>query len=163
SIAPSGAPAPRSRRASRPPWPPPGPGAPAVRPAHSRPPPSYARSAFGRHAYPMQVGEPMSPTAPAPLSSPSSSDAAPIAPVPGPATGLASDALHRALRGLASVGVFTLAKDGRFANNRSSQALQSNRLTHLREFAIYFGSASNLRAWRDCENAIRTGKSAFPR
>jgi hypothetical protein len=78
-------------------------------------------------------------------------------------TGLDEGALHRALRGLSSLGVFRLGPDGRFENNRLSGALRSGLLTRTREWVQYFGSASNCAAWCDLEGTLRTGGNAFER
>lgn len=78
-------------------------------------------------------------------------------------TGTNADALHRTLRGLAMLGVFTLHSDGRVENNRLSRALRSGLPTRGREWAIYFGSGSNARAWGDYAETVRTGESAFDR
>ena len=55
-------------------------------------------------------------------------------------------ALQRVMRALASIGVFAIERDGRFRNNRLSSALRSARTGTFRDFADYFGSASNVRA-----------------
>jgi hypothetical protein len=79
------------------------------------------------------------------------------------AIGTDADATHRELRALALTGVFARTPDGRFENNRLSDALRRGRPTRAREFAMYFASASNLRAWGDLEGTLRTGKNAFER
>ncbi|HLM76011.1 MAG TPA: methyltransferase [Polyangiaceae bacterium] len=73
------------------------------------------------------------------------------------------DATHRALRWLASRGVFELKPDGRFENNRLSKGLMSGRRMRGREAAQYFGSLSNIAAWCDLERTLETGKNAFER
>jgi hypothetical protein len=73
------------------------------------------------------------------------------------------DAVHRLMRGAATVGIFTMDASGRCRNNRSSEALRSNRLSAVREFAEYFASKSNYDAWGDFEGTLRTGKGGFPR
>jgi hypothetical protein len=73
------------------------------------------------------------------------------------------DALHRTMRALATIGVFTLRADGRFANNHVSSGLLSDRPGSSRHFAEYFGSASNVRAWSDFARTLETGKNAFER
>jgi hypothetical protein len=78
-------------------------------------------------------------------------------------TGVSADALHRALRELARIGVFSLGADGRFENNRLSSALRSGSLARSREWCTYFASDANVRAWSDFDETLRTGKSAFPR
>jgi hypothetical protein len=78
-------------------------------------------------------------------------------------TGLDADALHRTLRALAGIGIFRLDGDGRFANTRAGNAMRSGRQMRMREYVEYFASPSNLRAWADAEETVRTGKNAFER
>ncbi len=77
--------------------------------------------------------------------------------------GLDADALHRVLRGLAFAGIFRLRPDGRFENTRLSDALREGRLHRARDFAEYFASRSNARAWEDLDETVRTGEGAFGR
>jgi hypothetical protein len=81
----------------------------------------------------------------------------------GARTGLPAASLHRLLRGLASVGVFALGRDCRFRNNRLSRTLCSGRFASLRDYAGYFGSASNVHAWADLDRTLAGGESAFAR
>ncbi len=78
-------------------------------------------------------------------------------------TGCNADALQRMMRALASIGVFKLARSGRYANNRLSSGLRSDRVGSFRDFAQYFGSASNLGAWADFEGTLASDKNAFER
>jgi hypothetical protein len=78
-------------------------------------------------------------------------------------TGLDADALHRVLRGLAFGGVFRLRGDGRFENNRLSDALRGGRPHRAREWVEYFASGSNVRAWHDLDATVRSGEGAFGR
>lgn len=71
------------------------------------------------------------------------------------------DATFRVMRGLAASGVFARRDDGRFENNRVSEALRSGTVSRARDFAIYFASASNVRAWMALEHTMRTGKNGF--
>jgi hypothetical protein len=73
------------------------------------------------------------------------------------------DAMQRMMRALATIGVFHLCKDGRFANNRVSAGLRAGRVGTFRDFAEYFGSASNLNAWADFDRTLASGKNAFER
>lgn len=73
------------------------------------------------------------------------------------------DTLFRALRVCAAHGLFTLRADGRFENNRLSRALESGTPSRTREFFEYFSSASNVAAWRDFPETLRTGETAFDR
>ena len=78
-------------------------------------------------------------------------------------TGLSADALHRSLRALAAVGIFTLDAEGRFDNNRMSRALVGGQLTRTKEWVQYWTSQSNLAAWMDLERTVTTGECAFER
>ena len=77
--------------------------------------------------------------------------------------GADADATHRLMRGLATSGCFTMDGEGRCANNRLSSSLLSNRLSAVRDFAVYFASQSNCDAWTDFPRTLATGKGAFPR
>lgn len=77
--------------------------------------------------------------------------------------GTDADAMHRMMRGAATFGLFTLLSDGRFENNRLSSALLSRRENSARSAALYWGSRSNVDAWRDLGNTLRTGKDAYVR
>ncbi len=77
--------------------------------------------------------------------------------------GLNADAVHRCLRTLASLGIFTMNKRGQFFNNRRSRVLLSGQLTRGREWALYFSSGSNVAAWSDLPAALESGRSAFAR
>ena len=76
-------------------------------------------------------------------------------------TGLHADAVFRTMRALASLGVFELGSDARFANNRLSRAMCGGKLARTREFLVYAGSRSNLAAWADHEHPLRSGESPF--
>lgn len=77
--------------------------------------------------------------------------------------GVDADALHRLLRGMASAGIFRLDREGRFHNSRLSRALRRGATGSFADFAEYFGSASNARAWIDFEATVESGKNAFER
>ncbi len=87
----------------------------------------------------------------------------------GPATaeviarelGLNAGVLHRALRELANRGIFSMSSDGTFANNRLSLPLRSGQLSRVREWLLYFSSGSNVAAWSELSETLRTGQSAF--
>jgi hypothetical protein len=79
-------------------------------------------------------------------------------------SGVPAEHLHRMLRALVSVGVFSYRPaDKRFSNNRLSETLVTTRSVSLRDWATYFASPSNVRAWSDFEGTLRTGESAFAR
>lgn len=73
------------------------------------------------------------------------------------------DATHRLLRSLATLGIFKLLPDGRFKNNRHSRVLLSQSKDTLRDFALYFGSQSNMDAWSDFLSTVQTGQNYFER
>ncbi len=73
------------------------------------------------------------------------------------------DALHRALRALAALGIFSLRKDGRFENNRLSAALRSGVPASMRDLLEYLGSGSNVGAWADLDRTVASGRNAFER
>jgi hypothetical protein len=75
--------------------------------------------------------------------------------------GTNADATHRALRGMAFLGIFRLRPDGRFENNRYSLAMRSGTRSRLREGLLYYSSKSNLDAWDQFETTLRTGRNAF--
>lgn len=69
----------------------------------------------------------------------------------------------RAMRGAVAMGFFTRDESGRFTNNRLSSTLRSTETYDVRSFAEYFGSRSNMRAWNDFPETLRSGKNAFER
>lgn len=71
--------------------------------------------------------------------------------------GVDAESLRRLLRGLVTLGVFCRQRDGRFRNNRMSLALLPEAPVSLRDSALYFGSASQLRAWGEIERIISGG------
>ncbi|MBL8718007.1 MAG: hypothetical protein JNL79_18655 [Myxococcales bacterium] len=73
------------------------------------------------------------------------------------------DAMHRSLRVCAAHGLFTLRGDGKFENNRLSRALETGTPSRTRDFFEYYASASNVAAWRDFPETLRTGENAFDR
>ena len=78
-------------------------------------------------------------------------------------SGTNADVLHRILRALASRGVFTLDKVGRFHNNRLSKSLLTGEAAASREWVQYFGSQSNVLAWADLQRSVVDGQSSFDR
>jgi hypothetical protein len=78
-------------------------------------------------------------------------------------TGVSPDALNRALRALVTYGVFWMDSEGRVTNNRLAATLRSDRIASMRDPAEYFGSKSNVAAWADIDETIRTGEPAFSR
>jgi hypothetical protein len=78
-------------------------------------------------------------------------------------TGTNPDALHRTLRGLASMGIFSMHPDGTVENSHLSRALRSGKRNRSAEWLQYFASGSNAAAWADYGETLRTDKSAFDR
>jgi hypothetical protein len=76
-------------------------------------------------------------------------------------SGVDAESLRRVLRGLATLGVFARRRDGSFSNNRQSEALRSAAPISLRDSALYFGSASQLRAWGELERTLAAGGNGF--
>jgi len=78
-------------------------------------------------------------------------------------TGTNVDAMTRTLRFAVAQGLFVRDAEGRFSNNRLSAALREGDRYSASWLARYFGSASNLKAWCDFGETLRTGKNAFER
>lgn len=72
-------------------------------------------------------------------------------------------ALHRALRALASVGVFAERKDGRFALTPLAATLRSDRPDSMHAFAMMMVEDYNWEAWGDVLQSVKTGQTAFDR
>lgn len=87
----------------------------------------------------------------------------------GPATaevlarrvGAEPSALERALRALASVGVFTQRADGRFALTPTGATLRSDVAGSLRPFALMMTDEYNWNAWRELLHGVRSGLVPF--
>lgn len=74
-----------------------------------------------------------------------------------------ADVMHRTLRALASEGVFVLRDDGRFENNRYSRVISREGPPGVKDFSAYWSSRSNIAAWSDFGETLRSGKTAFKR
>jgi hypothetical protein len=72
-------------------------------------------------------------------------------------------AMLRSMRAAVSMGFFKRDEKGRYSNNRLSATLRSTEVYSVRSFAEYFGSRSNVQAWGDFPETLRTGKNAFER
>lgn len=72
-----------------------------------------------------------------------------------------ADSLFRAMRAMAAHGLFSLGDDGRFSNNALSRTLSKHAKRSMRDAALYFGSDSNLDAWRGLSASVASGESAF--
>ena len=80
------------------------------------------------------------------------------------ATGTHPDAMHRMMRALVASNVFALdALTGQFRNNRLSEVLRTCNPRSARHFVEYFSTQSNVLAWADAEETLRTGTNAFER
>lgn len=78
------------------------------------------------------------------------------------ATGTNVDALRRTLRGAVAIDICEVGVDGRFSNGRLARGLASGDES-VRDFALYFASESNVRAWLDYRRVLETGGNAFER
>jgi hypothetical protein len=76
------------------------------------------------------------------------------------ATGTHAQSLHRLLRALASVGVFTEHADGQFGLTPLAQPLRSDAPDSVRPFLYVTGEAAGP-AVAELENSVRTGEPAF--
>jgi len=78
-------------------------------------------------------------------------------------TGTNPGALHRVLRALAGVGVFSEVAGGRFKLTPLGATLRSRSPHSMRDFAIMMVDDYNVQAWQDLLESVRTGENAFPR
>lgn len=76
-------------------------------------------------------------------------------------TGMHSPSLYRALRALASVGVFTDDGRGRFAQTPLSETLRSDTPGSLRALAIVELGQEHYPAWGNLMHSVKTGEIAF--
>ncbi|MCA9216677.1 MAG: methyltransferase [Planctomycetales bacterium] len=75
-------------------------------------------------------------------------------------TSASPDALHRLLRALASVGIFSEGEPRHFSLTPLAEVLQSDVHGSKRALALMSGD-EQFRAWAEIEYSIRTGKKAF--
>ena len=78
------------------------------------------------------------------------------------ATGTHARSLYRLLRALASVGVFSEADDGRFAQTPLSESLRRDVPGSQWAMAVMMGD-EHYHAWGDLLESVRTGQTAFDR
>ncbi|MBX3185485.1 MAG: hypothetical protein KF819_00665 [Labilithrix sp.] len=78
-------------------------------------------------------------------------------------TGTNADAMARTMRAALAMGLFTRDAQGRYVNNRLSAPLRSGDVESVRSLAEYFGGGSNMRAWCEFPETLRTGASGFER
>src|SRR5215475_2588238 len=76
-------------------------------------------------------------------------------------TGTHSPSLYRALRALASVGVFTDDGQGRFAQTPLSETLRSDTPGSLRALAMVELGQEHYLAWGNLMHSVKTGEIAF--
>jgi hypothetical protein len=78
-----------------------------------------------------------------------------------PLVGAHADALHRVMRALAALGVFTMHGDGRFSLAPMGEYLRSDTPGSLRPLARFWDLDVNRRPWHDLQHSIKTGDAAF--
>jgi hypothetical protein len=71
--------------------------------------------------------------------------------------------LRRALRALASAGVFKEDARGRFRMTKLAETLRTGRPGSLRDFAMMIVAGYNWKSWEALEHGIVTGESPFER
>jgi len=76
-------------------------------------------------------------------------------------TGADEDALHRVLRMLAGLGIFTVHPDRRVENTALSDTLRSDTPGSVRGYARWFGTSLHWQAVGDLDHSVRTGESAL--
>lgn len=74
-----------------------------------------------------------------------------------------ADALHRALRAAAVVGIVRARRDGRFQETRLTRPLRSGHATAAGDWCRYVASPAVQAAWADLACSLRTGDGAFRR
>jgi hypothetical protein len=74
-----------------------------------------------------------------------------------------ADALHRALRAAAVVGIVRAGRDGRFHQTRLTGPLRSGHPAAAGDWCRYIASPAVQSAWADLACSLRTGEGAFRR
>src|SRR5262245_57806939 len=77
--------------------------------------------------------------------------------------GAHGESLHRLLRMLASVGIFTEQDPGRFANTPMSETLRRDAPGSLRSMAMLVNHSANIKAWLHVEDCVTSGGSGWVR
>lgn len=77
------------------------------------------------------------------------------------ATGLNEDALSRAFRALALLGVVERTPDGLWRNTDLGRALRAGVPGSIRDYVVYALHDGNWRAWQHLMDALRTGEPSF--
>ncbi|MEZ5041657.1 MAG: methyltransferase [Saprospiraceae bacterium] len=73
------------------------------------------------------------------------------------------DALHRLLRMLSSIGIFSELGEGLYGNNSLSDVLQSDIPGSIRNYARWLGTQLHWEIIKNMDHAIQTGKPSFHR
>jgi hypothetical protein len=71
--------------------------------------------------------------------------------------------LHRMLRALTSLGVFSETGPGKFQNTVLSETLRNNLPGSVRAWPIFLGAPFNWKLWGSLEETVRTGEAASER
>jgi hypothetical protein len=77
------------------------------------------------------------------------------------AVGAHAPSLHRVLRALASIGVFTEDAEGRFALTPLGETLRSDVPGSMRAFARFLGMPPAWDSWREILHSVKTGENGF--
>ncbi len=77
------------------------------------------------------------------------------------AVGAHKRSLHRLLRALVSIGVYSRDEQGRFANTELGQALRSDAPGSVAGWAALVGRPYFFQAWAGLLDSVRTGENAF--
>jgi hypothetical protein len=79
------------------------------------------------------------------------------------ATGTLAGPLHRVLRALACLGVFTENDDGTWANTPASETLRSDVPGSVRDYVVFVGQPWHLASHAEILHSLRTGKPSIER
>lgn len=79
------------------------------------------------------------------------------------ATGANEQALYRLMRGLASLGIFTETKEGRFKLNALGKSLCADTPGSMRSMALMNGMPFHWKVWENFLETIKTGQPGFER
>lgn len=77
------------------------------------------------------------------------------------ATNMHPQSLRRVLEMLASIGIFSEGKDGRFHNTAMSASLRSDAQPSMRDVSLMLGSSFVWKSWGDLHDVVRSGEPAF--
>ena len=85
----------------------------------------------------------------------------PVSELAREAQGVNENALYRVLRSLATLGIFTEARSGTFANTAASELLRSGVPGSLRDVVLWLGNPLHLRIFAEFMHSIETGATAI--